>query len=168
MRSCPFDKIFPSQLLKDDAYYMSLAYNAAIEGWNHDEVPIGAVITQNDEVIATSFNQTRKQSNPTAPAEILAITMAAKKLGDWRLNECSLFVTKEPCPMCAGATIMSRLKRVCYALPDPKMGCLGGASSLHKLPDFNHHPDVSVGPLGEICEALIQAFFKLQRNKVST
>ena len=168
MRSCPFDKIFPSQLQKDDAYYMSLAYNAAIEGWNHDEVPIGAVITQNDEVIATSFNQTRKQSDPTAHAEILAITMAAKKLGDWRLNECSLFVTKEPCPMCAGATIMSRLKRVCYALPDPKMGCLGGAASLHKLPHSNHHPEVTIGPLGEMCEDLIQAFFKLQRNKVST
>ena len=165
MKPCPFEKIFPSQLQKDDTYFMSLAFNAAIEGWNNDEVPIGAVVAHNDEVIATSFNQTRKQSDPTAHAEILAITMAAKKLGDWRLNECSLYVTKEPCPMCAGATIMSRLDLVCYALPDPKMGCLGGAVSLHKLPKSNHHPKVIVGPLGEICESLIQTFFKIHRVK---
>ena len=149
---------------KDDAYYMSLAYNAAIEGWNHDEVPIGAVITQNDEVIATSFNQTRKQSDPTAHAEILAITMAAKKLGDWRLNECSLFVAKEPCPMCAGATIMSRLKRVCYRTPRPQNGMSGGCIT-HKLPHSNHHPEATIGPLGEMCEDLIQAFLSYRGAK---
>jgi tRNA(adenine34) deaminase len=86
-------------------------------------------------------------------------------LGDWRLNECSLFVTKEPCPMCSGAAIMARLGRICFALPDPKMGCLGGATSLHKLPKSNHHPEVTIGPLRDVCENLIQAFFKIQRQK---
>ena len=165
MNECPFDRIFPSPLQKDDQYFMSLAYNAAIEAWRSDEVPIGAVIVSKDEVIATAYNQTRKQSDPTAHAEIIAITMAARAIGDWRLNECSLYVTKEPCPMCSGATIMSRLGRVVYALPDPKMGCLGGALSLHQLPHSNHKPDVISGTLQENCEILIQAFFKLQRSK---
>jgi tRNA(adenine34) deaminase len=165
MIHCPFEKIFPSQLEKDDLYYMSMAYNAALDGWKADEVPIGAVIACKDEVIATGYNQTRKQSDPTAHAEIIAITAAARKIGDWRLNECTLYVTKEPCPMCSGATIMSRLGRVVYALPDPKMGCLGGASSLHQLPQSNHKPEVLCGVMREPCEALIQAFFKYHRAK---
>jgi tRNA(adenine34) deaminase len=165
MHECPFDKIFPSSLEKDDLYFMSLAYNAAIEAWRADEVPIGAVIVNKEEVIATAYNQTRQQSDPTAHAEMLAITMAARAIGDWRLNDCSIYVTKEPCPMCSGATIMSRLGKVVYALPDPKMGCLGGASSLHQLPHSNHRPDIISGIMQENCEILIQSFFKLQRSK---
>ena len=91
---CPFPKLFPSQLVKDDLFFMQMAYNEAINAWNLNEVPIGAVITRNDEIIASACNQTRQSGDPTAHAEMIAITMAAKKIGDWRLNDCRLFVTK--------------------------------------------------------------------------
>lgn len=130
---CPFDKRFPSQLVRDDVFYMSLAYNQAIDAWRRDEVPIGCVIERSGEVIASAHNGVESANDPTAHAEMLAITQAASALGDWRLEECTLYVTKEPCPMCSGATLMSRLKRVCYAVPDPKMGCLGGATDLNAL-----------------------------------
>ena len=90
---------------------MQHAYNEAINAWNEDEVPVGAVIAMEDQIIASAHNQTRLQKDPTAHAEMIAITMAAQKIGDWRLNECKLYVTKEPCPMCSGATIMARLGR---------------------------------------------------------
>ena len=146
---------------------MQHAYNEAINAWNADEVPIGAVISHGDNVIASAYNQTRKQKDPTAHAETLAITMAAKQIGDWRLNECTLYVTKEPCPMCAGATIISRIAEVHYALKDPKMGGLGGATSLHQLKESNHKPKVHEGLLGEQSKLLVQSFFQTQRQKTS-
>jgi tRNA(adenine34) deaminase len=161
---CPFEKRFPSQLVRDDVFYMSLAYNQAIDAWRGDEVPIGCIIEHGGEVIAAAHNQVEGAQDPTAHAEILAITQAAAKLGDWRLEGCTLYVTKEPCPMCAGATLMSRLKRVCYAVPDPKMGCLGGATDLNALPRVNHHCELTVGGVLENeCRELLQAFFKLKR-----
>ena len=108
---------------------MALAFNRAVDAWREDEVPIGAVIVKAGEVVASAHNAVESLKDPTAHAEILAITQAAKAIGDWRLNECTLYVTKEPCPMCAGAAIMSRLGRVVYAWGDPKMGCLGGATA---------------------------------------
>jgi tRNA(adenine34) deaminase len=133
--TCPFDKLRPSQLVRDDTFYMSLAFNLAVDAWRIDEVPIGAVIERGGEIIAAAHNEVERAGDPTAHAEMLAITQAARKIGDWRLNDCTLYVTKEPCPMCAGATIMSRLGRVVYAWGDPKMGCLGGATALHSLLD---------------------------------
>jgi len=162
---CPFPKVFPSQLVKDDLFFMQMAYNEAINAWNQDEVPIGAVIALDGELIASACNQTRQSGDPTAHAEMIAITMAAKKIGDWRLNDCHLFVTKEPCPMCSGAVIMSRIGKVHFGFLDHKMGCLGGAQSLHELPKSNHTPLVSHGTFGEECHALIQTFFQLQRQK---
>ncbi|GAB1489475.1 tRNA adenosine(34) deaminase TadA [Opitutaceae bacterium] len=162
--ACPFEKRFPSQLVRDDVFYMSLAYNQAIDAWRGDEVPIGCVIEHGGEVVASAHNQVEGSQDPTAHAEMLAITQAATKLGDWRLEGCTLYVTKEPCPMCAGATLMSRLKRVCYAVPDPKMGCLGGATDLNALPRVNHHCELTVGGVLESeCRELLQAFFKLKR-----
>ncbi|HEY0969206.1 MAG TPA: nucleoside deaminase [Opitutaceae bacterium] len=162
--ACPFEKRFPSQLVRDDVFYMSLAYNQAIDAWRGDEVPIGCVIERDGEVIASAHNRVEGAQDPTAHAEILAITQAATKLGDWRLEGCTLYVTKEPCPMCSGATLMSRLKRVCYAVPDPKMGCLGGATDLNALPRVNHHCELTVGGVLETeCRELLQAFFKLKR-----
>jgi len=164
--ACPFEKRFPSQLLRDDAFYMSLAYNQAIDSWRQDEVPIGAVIELGGEVIGIAHNTVESAHDPTAHAEILAITQAAAKLGNWRLEGATLYVTKEPCPMCAGATLMSRLKRVCYAVPDPKMGCLGGATNLNALPRVNHHLPVTAGGVLETeCRELLQAFFKLKRTE---
>lgn len=164
VNDCPFEKRFPSQLARDDIFFMSLAYNQAIDAWRRDEVPIGCVIEHGGEVIAFSHNTVESSNDPTAHAEMLAITQAATKLGNWRLENCTLYVTKEPCPMCSGATLMSRLKRVCYAVPDPKMGCLGGATDLNALPRVNHHLEITAGGVleGE-CRTLIQGFFKLKR-----
>ena len=161
---CPFPKTFPSQLEKEHLFFMQLAYNEAINAWNADEVPVGAIIARGDEVIAASFNQTRRQNDPTAHAEMIAITMAANFVGDWRLNECRLYVTKEPCSMCSGATIMARLGEVHFAVDDPKMGGLGGATSLHSLPFSNHKPKVYRQTMELECKELIQAFFQLQRE----
>lgn len=161
---CPFEKRFPSQLVRDDTFFMSLAYNQAIDAWRKDEVPIGCVIELGGEVIASAHNTVEGAHDPTAHAEVLAITQAAASIGDWRLDGATLYVTKEPCPMCSGATLMSRLKRVCYAVPDPKMGCLGGATNLNDLPRVNHHLELTVGGVLEPeCRELLQAFFKLKR-----
>ena len=161
---CPFPKLFPSQLERDASFYMQHAYNQSINAWNADEVPIGAIIVLEHEIIASAHNQTRLQKDPTAHAEMIAITQAAKSIGDWRLNECQLFVTKEPCPMCAGATIISRLGEVHFAFKDPKMGGLGGATSLHELPQSNHKPKVFSGTLELECKNLIQSFFQIKRQ----
>ena len=161
--TCPFDKVFPSQLEKNEIFFMQHAYNLSIDGWNSDEVPIGAVIVYEEEIIASAFNQTRTQNDPSAHAEMIAISQAARKLGDWRLNECKLFVTKEPCPMCAGATVISRINEIHFAYHDPKMGGLGGATSLHELPGSNHKPKVFNGTMQNECKSLLQTFFKLKR-----
>ena len=163
--SCPFDKLHPSQLIRDDKFYMSLAFNLAVDAWRVDEVPIGAIIERGGEIIAAAHNEVERAGDPTAHAEVLAITQAAKKIGDWRLNDCTLYVTKEPCPMCSGATIMSRLKRVVFAWGDPKMGCLGGATPLHSLPKLNHRVEVTNGILEEPCREILQAYFNLKRGK---
>ncbi len=162
---CPFEKRFPSQLVRDDAFYMSLAYNQAIDAWREDEVPIGAVVESAGEVIGAAHNRVESSRDPTAHAEILALTQAAAKLGDWRLEGATVYVTKEPCPMCSGALVMARVKRVCFAVGDPKMGCLGGAADLNALPRSNHRLEVSAdGPLEFECRELIQAFFRMKRN----
>jgi tRNA(adenine34) deaminase len=162
--NCPFEKRFPSQLLRDDTFFMSLAYNQAIDAWREDEVPIGAVITAGGEVVGSAHNRVEGAKDPTAHAEMLALTQAAAKIGDWRLEGATLYVTKEPCPMCSGALVMARVKRVCYAVPDPKMGCLGGAANLNQLPRSNHHFEVTAGGVleGE-CRELLQAFFRQKR-----
>ena len=162
---CPYEKMYPSQLRRDDEFYMWLAYNQAIDAWKQDEVPIGAVIELGGEVIASAHNRRDSTRDPTAHAEILALGQAAKAVGDWRLNGATLYVTKEPCPMCSGATLMSRLKRVVYAVSDPRMGCLGGATDLNGLPQFNHHLEISRGILEKPCLELVQAYFKLKRQE---
>ncbi len=162
--ACPFQKNFPSQLLRDDAFFMALAYNQAIDAWREDEVPIGAVIEKDGEVIAAAHNRVAGARDPTAHAEILALTQAAAAVGDWRLIGATLYVTKEPCPMCSGATLMARLKRVVYAVGDPKMGCLGGATDLNALPQANHHLEVVRGVMESECRDLLQAFFRLKRT----
>lgn len=144
---------------------MSLAYNQAIDAWRKDEVPIGAVIEVGGEVIGAAHNAVEGSKDPTAHAEMLAITQAAARLGDWRLEGATVYVTKEPCPMCSGAMVMSRVKRVCYAVGDPKMGCLGGAADLSRLERANHHFEVNAGGvLEDECRELLQAFFRQRRS----
>jgi len=161
---CPFQKRFPSQLIRDDGFFMSLAYNQAVDAWRADEVPIGAVVELGGEVIGAAHNQIASSRDPTAHAEMIALTQAAARLGDWRLAGATVYVTKEPCPMCSGAMIMSRVRRVCYAVPDPKMGCLGGAANLNDLPRSNHHLELTRGGVLEAeCRDLLQGFFRLKR-----
>src|SRR4030095_6571620 len=113
---CPFEKRFPSQLARDDLFFMSLAFNQAIDAWRLDEVPIGAVVEIGGEVFGAAHNTVERAKDPTAHAEIIALTQAATKRGDWRLEGATVYVTKEPCPMCSGAMLMSRVRRVCYAV----------------------------------------------------
>jgi len=162
---CPFPKIFPSQLNRDDAFYMALAFNRAIDAWNGNEVPIGAIVVAEGAVVGSAHNRVFGTADPTAHAEILAITQAATAIGDWRLNASTLYVTKEPCPMCSGACVMSRIGRIVYAVSDPKMGCLGGATDLNALPASNHHFVIDKGVMENECRNLIQAFFRLKRKK---
>jgi tRNA(adenine34) deaminase len=165
MPICPFEKQFPSQLVRDDAFFMSLAFNQAIDAWRRNEVPIGAVIEIDGEVIGSAHNTVESARDPTAHAEMLAITQAAAALGDWRLQGATVYVTKEPCPMCSGAMLMSRVKRVCYAVADPKMGCLGGATNLNELARINHHVELTAGGvLEDECRQLLQEFFRLKRQ----
>ena len=142
---------------------MWLAYNQAIDAWKEDEVPIGAVIELGGEVIASAHNQRDSTRDPTAHAEILALGQAAKAIGDWRLNEATLYVTKEPCPMCAGAVVHTRLARVVFGQGDPKGGAAGGALNLLQFPTLNHRCEISAGVRLEECRRLLQSFFAEQR-----
>ena len=112
---CPFDKVFPSELLRDDLYFMKLAYNQAIRAWKLGELPIGAVVDHKGEVIGQGHNLVEGLKDPTAHAEMIAVTQASSRIGDWRMNEATIYVTKEPCPMCSGMMIMARFGRVFYA-----------------------------------------------------
>ncbi len=161
---CPFEKLHPSELQRDDAYFMQLAYNQAIDAWRADEVPVGAIVARDSEVIARAHNQVVTTGDPTAHAETIALSQAAAAIGDWRLNDAVLFATKEPCPMCSGAAVMARIGRVVYGVPDPKMGCLGGAANLNTLPHSNHRFPVTGGVLLEECRALLQAYFAAKRT----
>lgn len=164
---CPFEKRHPSQLVRDDAFFMALAYNQAIDAWRSDEVPVGAIVEWGGEVIGAAFNQRDSTRDPTAHAEIIALGQAARAMGDWRLSEATLYVTKEPCPMCSGATLMARLRRVVFAVGDPKMGCLGGATDLNQLPHSNHRLRITRGVLDGPCRELLQAYFQLKRREPS-
>ncbi|MCC5021985.1 MAG: nucleoside deaminase [Candidatus Synoicihabitans palmerolidicus] len=166
---CPFKKRFPSQLVRDDTFFMSLAFNQAIDAWREDEVPIGCVVVRDGEVIAAAHNTVEHGADPTAHAEMLAFIQAARAIGNWRLEGCTVYVTKEPCPMCSGASLMSRVQRVVYAVPDPQMGCLGGATNLNALPRVNHRCDITAGGvIEEECRELIRAYFKLKRPSAQT
>ena len=128
------------------------------------EVPVGAVVARNGEIVARAHNLRGSGKNATYHAELLAIDAACRALGGWRLWQCELFVTLEPCPMCSGAIINSRLRRVVYGAKDPKAGCCGSLTDLFALP-FNHHPVVEQGLLEEESAALLRQFFARLRAK---
>ena len=139
---------------------LKLAHKAAEEG----EVPVGAVVVCKEKIIACARNERETSGDPTAHAEVLALRRAAEALGTRRLEGCTLYVTLEPCPMCSGAIINSRLKRVVYGARDPKAGCCGSLTDLFALP-FNHHPVMESGLLEEEAQALLQDFFAMLREK---
>ena len=149
--------------LEQDEYYMRLALDQAREAAAQDETPIGAVLVWDGEVIASAYNRRELDRRATAHAEILAIEQACRKLGGWRLHKATLYVTLEPWPMCAGAIINARIKRVVYGAPDRKAGCCGSVTDLFRE-KFNHHPEVTGGVLAEESAALLTSFFKRLRN----
>ncbi|HTI71284.1 MAG TPA: tRNA adenosine(34) deaminase TadA, partial [Candidatus Limnocylindria bacterium] len=121
-----------------DQYFMGEALRQALRAYGAEEVPVGAVIVRNGRIIARAWNQVEMLKDATAHAEMLALTQAQQATGDWRLTDCTLYVTKEPCPMCAGAVVHCRLARVVYGAPDPKGGAAGGAMNLLQFPTLNH------------------------------
>jgi tRNA(adenine34) deaminase len=147
-----------------DALFMQQAIAQARNAWELGEVPVGAVVVKDGEVIATGFNQPIGRHDPTAHAEIMALRAAAAMLGNYRLPGCELFVTLEPCVMCAGAMMHARLARVIYGAADPKTGACGSIVNLFEQEKLNHHTDVIGGVLGEECGALLKAFFAERRN----
>ena len=149
--------------LQSDAYFMSEALRMAVRAYEAEEVPIGAVVVRAGKIIARAFNQVELLKDATAHAEMLALTQAEAAVGDWRLNECDLFVTKEPCPMCAGALVHVRMRRVVFGCPDLRGGAAGGLLNLLQNPSLNHQCDITAGVLGNECAELLQSFFQEKR-----
>lgn len=153
------------QMEQMDEILMREAINEAKKAEQMQEVPIGAIIAHNGEIIARAHNLRESNQNAIAHAELLAIDQACKKLGTWRLEDAVLYVTLEPCPMCAGAIILSRVKRVVYGAKDPKGGCAGTFMNLLQDERFNHQSEVVTGVLEEECGELLSAFFRQLREK---
>jgi tRNA(adenine34) deaminase len=151
--------------LQSDHYFMGEALRQGARAYEAEEVPIGAVIVRQGRIIARACNQVELLKDATAHAEMLAITQAEEALGDWRLNECTLYVTKEPCPMCAGAAVHARLARVVFGAGDPKAGAAGGVLNLLQFPSFNHRCEITGGVREEECRTLLRAFFAEQRMR---
>ncbi len=143
---------------------MKLALKEAHKAAAIDEVPVGAVIVLNDKVIARGFNKREINNDPLGHAEMIAIRKASKKLNNWRLVDCELYVTVEPCAMCAGAIMWSRLKRVVYGTGDPKGGAMGEAFNLFDERIVNHIPEIKGGVLAKECKEVIQSFFRNKRK----
>lgn len=146
---------------------MKLAIEEAKKAEQIDEVPIGAVIVRDDEVIGTGYNLREKTQTTLSHAELIAIEKANQKLGSWRLDDCTLYVTLEPCPMCAGAIVQARIKRVVFGAYDPKAGCAGTLMNLLEEDRFNHQVEVTRGMLEEECRLMIQGFFRKLRQRKS-
>lgn len=151
--------------LQSDSYFMGEALRQAARAYEAEEVPIGAVVVREGRIIARAFNQVELLRDATAHAEMLAITQAEEVVGDWRLNDCTLYVTKEPCPMCAGAIVHVRFGRVVFGAPDPKAGAAGGVMNLLQFPTLNHRCEITAGVRVEECRMLLQQFFLEQRAK---
>lgn len=132
-----------------------------------DEVPIGCVIVKDDKIIARGHNLRESKQRSTAHAEIIAIEKACRKLKSWRLEGCSLYVTLEPCPMCSGAILQSRIEHVVYGAKDPKGGCMESCMNMYEVKGFNHYPDVIGGVLEDECSSLLKTFFKRKREEKS-
>lgn len=149
-----------------DREFMLLAIDEAKKAFNKNEVPIGAVIVKDDKVIARAHNLREISKNAISHAEIIAIKEACDFLGGWRLTDCTLYVTIEPCPMCAGAILQSRIKKVVIGAMDPKAGACGSVLNLLNNPMFNHQTEIITGVLEEECSSLMKDFFKyLRQNK---
>jgi tRNA(adenine34) deaminase len=146
-----------------DEYFMRLALREAERALEHDDVPIGAVIVRDGEVIASARNERELRGDPTAHAELLALREAAARVGSWRLHDTVLYVTLEPCAMCAGAIVLGRVPRVVYGADDPKAGAAGSVLDVLAEPRLNHRPAVARGLLADEAAELLRAFFAAKR-----
>lgn len=148
-----------------DEKFMRQAIKQAKKAYALDETPIGCVIVHEGKVIGRGYNRRNTDKSPLAHAEITAIRKASRKIGDWRLEECTLYVTLEPCQMCAGAIVQSRLTRVVVGCMNPKAGCAGSIFNLLDVKEFNHQVELTTGVLGEECSGLMKQFFKELRER---
>lgn len=154
-----------TDLFHPDSMRMKMAINAARQAWDEGETPVGAVIFHGDRLIGKAWNQREMLNDPTAHAEILAITQAAAALESWRLNECTLYVTLEPCPMCAGAIMQARLGRLVYGADDPKAGGCGSVLDITGCAKLNHRVEITRGVLAQECGDLLRDFFRERREQ---
>jgi tRNA(adenine34) deaminase len=151
-----------------DEQYIRNALDLAREAGKRNEVPIGAVVVRNGAIISAGANRTVRDQDPTGHAELLAIRDASAKLDRWRLDDCTLYVTLEPCAMCAGAIVLARLQRVVFGAWDEKAGMAGSVGDLLRHPRLNHRPEVRAGVLASECAALLEDFFRRQRQNSSS
>jgi tRNA(adenine34) deaminase len=151
--------------LQSDQYFMGEALRQAQKAYLAEEVPVGAVIVREGSIIARASNQVETLKDATAHAEMLAITQAESVVGDWRLTDCDLYVTKEPCPMCAGAIVHVRFRRIIFGAPDPKGGGAGGLLNIVQNPSLNHQCEVTSGVLLDECRTLLRHFFLERRSR---
>ena len=148
-----------------DEKYMKAALREAKKAYKLEEVPIGCVIVQNDKIIARGYNRRNTDKNTLAHAEMSAIKKASKKTGDWRLEDCTMYVTLEPCQMCAGAIVQSRLGKVVIGSMNPKAGCAGSVINLLQMKQFNHQVEMVTGVLEKECSTMLSGFFQELREK---
>ena len=153
------------QKLTEDETYMKQAIKLAKKAWKIEEVPIGCVIVHEGKVIGRGYNRRTTDKNPLAHAELIAIKKASKKMGDWRLEDCTLYVTLEPCQMCSGAIVQARVKKVVVGCMNPKAGCAGSILNLLQVDQFNHQVELETGILEEECSEMMKAFFRELREK---
>src|SRR5437867_5310605 len=148
-----------------DEYFMREALRMAQKAYDANEVPVGAVIVREGKIIARAYNQVELLKDATAHAEMLALTQAEAAVGDWRLIDCDLYVTKEPCTMCAGALVLTRIRRVIFGCTDPVAGSAGSVINLLQMPDFNHRCDIASGVLQDECATILQDCFRRRRDE---
>ena len=148
-----------------DEKFMKAALAQAKKAYAIDEVPIGCVIVQDGKIIARGYNRRNTDKNTLAHAELSAIRKASRKTGDWRLEDCTMYVTLEPCQMCAGAIVQSRMQRVVIASMNPKAGCAGSVLNLLQMQEFNHQVEITRGVLEEECSAMLSGFFRELRAR---
>ena len=151
--------------MTDDEKFMKAAQKQAKKAYAIDEVPIGCVIVREGKIIARGYNRRNTDKNPLAHAELTAIRKAAGKTGDWRLGDCTMYVTLEPCQMCAGAIVQSRMKHVVIATMNPKAGCAGSILNLLQMPQFNHQVEITRGVLENECSLMLSQFFRKLRER---
>ena len=154
--------------MTQDEKYMKEAIRQAEKAYKIEEVPIGCVIVQDDKIIARGYNRRNIDKNTLSHAELNAIKKASKKTGDWRLEDCTMYITLEPCQMCAGAIVQSRMQRVVIASMNAKAGCAGSVLNLLQMKEFNHQVEITRGVLEEACSSMLSGFFKELRERKKT